>query len=647
MLTISEKEMLQQLERMNDRDSTVRRDAIESLTGIKDARVLYPLIKALQDEDHGIQQAAMDALIAFEDESAVYNVLPLLSDSRVYVRNIAREILDKIGGYGIELFGFHIKDKDEDVRKMIADILGTIKRPGASELLMEMLRDPCSNVRSSAAEGLGRIGDSSAVEPLIDLLCDEYWVAFFAAGALGQLRDKRAVKPLIRLIASTNIEVQVMAIEALSSIGGEEAVDGMLEALDSLSPETMNIVVKGIVKLTHGNIEKIIDKFGRDRFFKHLVEAREEIEEADIKGDFIQAFSIVGDAGSSACIFELLAGVETDSLDILQIAVDALKRLADEDTLIGGLKDESTTCVLIAVRVLGLLKSSKAIPSLINLFEDVDRDIKIEILFALAKIGGRESLQFLIDKLSYGEGHIRGAAAQGLGIMGAPEATESLLNRLQHEEYSNVVEEIVVALVEIGHENNIPYLYDGLASNLSSKKPCVRELVVKGLGMLGWAKAAEYVKGMLNDEDWRVRRACLETIGYLNAPELLDVLITAASDEKDEVRMLVAQMAGRYPGEKTADTLISLLTDRNSRITIKAVEGLVRLRAAKAIPYLIELASKGEPPIQKVSIWALGEFAATDAEDILKGALCNKDAEIKAAAIEAYKKLRVVNNVII
>ena len=152
MLTISERDMLEQLERMTDMDCSVRRDAISALIGVMDGRILYPLIKALQDEDHGIQQAAMDALIAFKDESAVYNVLPLLADKRAYVRNIAREILEKVGVKCTGLFRSYIHCKDKDVRKMIADILGNIPNPKAKQLLTEMLGDPCINVRSSVAE---------------------------------------------------------------------------------------------------------------------------------------------------------------------------------------------------------------------------------------------------------------------------------------------------------------------------------------------------------------------------------------------------------------------------------------------------------------------------------------------------------------
>ena len=637
MRIICEKEMLQQLDRMHEKDPCVRRDAIGVLTGVKDARTLYPLVKALQDDDPGIQQAAMDALIAFEDEAAVYQVFSLLSDSRVYVRNMAREILDKIGGYGIGLFQPHIKDKDEDVRKMIADILGSIHGPESKKMLIEMLKDPCNNVRSSAAEGLGRMGDSSVVESLIALLNDEDWVALFAAGALGRIRDRRAIRPLMRLVNSGKIDLQIAAIEAVGQIGGEEAVEGLMGAMDSADPEAIHAAVKGIVRLTHGNIEKAVNRFGAERFFNDLSDAMNnlDIEETEVKMDFMQAFSVLRMQGGSVCILRLISSFEMDNPDILQMPMDALERLGEEDTLIGALESKSNTVLLSAIRVLGLLRSVKAVPSLINLFEGVDRDVRVEVVLALGRIGGKDSSGFLMNMLSFEEGHIRAAAARGLGILSTPESAKILLNRLREEEYHDVAEEIVNAIVEIGQKNMIPHLPENLAINLSSKKPHIREAVIRGLGKLGWTRAIEHARGMLSDENWRVRKACLETLNYLNVPGLLDALVTAASDEKEEIRMFVAQLAAKYPEQESADLLISLLQDRNIRVACKAMEGLVRLRVARAIPYLIELARRDDPPTQKAAIWALGELAAF-----------HHHPEVRDAAIEAYRKLRTKDNVI-
>ena len=635
--TICEKEMLQQLDRLHEKDLSVCRDAIGALTGVKDARVLYPLIKALQDDAPGVQQAAMDALIAFEDEAAVYQVLPLLSDRRVHVRNMAREILDKIGEYGIGLFQPHVNDKDEDVRKMIADILGSIHGPESKKMLIEMLKDTCNNVRSSAAEGLGRVGDSSDVEALIGVLHDEGWVALFAARALGRIRDRRAIRPLMHLVNSGETELQIAATEAIGQIGGEEAVDGLMEVIDSADPDVAHTAVKGVVGLTHGNIGKAINRFGAGRLFNDLCDAMNDldIEDAEVKMDFIQAFSVLNVRGSSVCILRLLSSVEIDNPDIFQAAMDVLETLDEEDTLIEALESQSNTALLVAMRVLGLLGSVKAVPNLIKLFERADRNVRVEILLALGRIGGKDGSDFLTNMLSFEEGHIRAAAAQGMGIMSAPESARILLNRLRDEEYHDVAEAIVGAIVETGKKNRIPHLSENLAINLSSKKPHIREVVIKGLGKLGWTRAIEHARGMLSDENWRVRKACLETLNYLNDPGLMDVLVTAVSDEKEEIRLFVVQLVVEYPGEESVNLLLSLLQDRNARVACKAMESLVGLRAERAVPHLTEIALREDLPMQKTAIWALGELAAF-----------HHHPEVRDTATAAYRKLRSKDNVI-
>jgi HEAT repeat protein len=60
------------------------------------------------------------------------------------------------------------------------------------------LKDRDWQVRSNAAEALGKLGDARAVEPLIASLKDqEAPVQVEAAVALGKLGDMRAVQPLV------------------------------------------------------------------------------------------------------------------------------------------------------------------------------------------------------------------------------------------------------------------------------------------------------------------------------------------------------------------------------------------------------------------------------------------------------------------
>jgi HEAT repeat protein len=93
---------------------------------------------------------------------------------------------------------------------------------------------------------LGVIGDSRAVEPLIEQLERDNEVVegarIFAAESLGDIGDSRAVEPLIRVLGDkSSIPVwdederrllRREAVDALGEIGDARAVEPLIEALD-------------------------------------------------------------------------------------------------------------------------------------------------------------------------------------------------------------------------------------------------------------------------------------------------------------------------------------------------------------------------------------------------------------------------------
>ena len=641
-MTGSEQDILSFLKQISDDDSAVRCDAIRIITGIKDGRLLYPLIKSLQDDDLGVQQAAMEALIVYDDEAAVYNLLPLIADQRVAVKNLAQEILEKTGSSGLRLLHAHIHDRDEDVRKMIADIIGRLELPEAVPVLIEMLKDQNDNVRSSAIEGLGRITDPSIVDHLIDLLEQDDWITLFAVESLGRLGDRKAVQHIVKLLKSSqNIDVQYMAIDALSHIGGKESIAGLLEIIDFVKPEIMDIAVMGIVTMTQGDISSVVDEFGREEFIEHLARVADnaDVSEPENIMNILQAFMALGGSESAKEVLKLTEGIDRENLDLLNKAVEVLKVIGDENILIDSLSHENQSIRLVSIRVLGLIRSGKAIPSLAQLFGDVERDLKNEILNAMGIIGGEKALRFISERLSYDEGHIREAAADALGTLASNDAIQPLLVRLQKEEYHNVIGKVVGVLIIIGQRCKSQELAEGLLASLNSKNPSVREMVVKGLGELKWIDSSEHIYGLLNDENWRVRRACLEALSCQKNKGLIESLIIAAHDEKDEVRMIAAQLLSDYSDDLAKDELIELLDDNNDWIQLKAMEGVVRQNTPKAIPLIMRLAGNENYSIRKSAIWALGELGACESEDILRRAALEDDQEIQDTAKAAFDKL--------
>lgn len=91
-----------------------------------------------------------------------------------------------------------------------------------------------------AANLLGRIGDTRALEPLIEALDHrDISVRVQAASALGDLRDPAAVEPLLRATRDHNLDVRAEAGQALDALGTAAVVIGMSAMVRPLIAEAV------------------------------------------------------------------------------------------------------------------------------------------------------------------------------------------------------------------------------------------------------------------------------------------------------------------------------------------------------------------------------------------------------------------------
>jgi len=110
-----------------------------------------------------------------------------------------------------------LKDKEPIVRGDAAEVLGEIGDSRAVEPLIEVLKDI---VQYIAIESLRKIGEP-AVEPLIKALKNkDTLIRSGAARALGEIRDKRAVEPLTEAVKYGDMFVRSAAVGALEKIKG-------------------------------------------------------------------------------------------------------------------------------------------------------------------------------------------------------------------------------------------------------------------------------------------------------------------------------------------------------------------------------------------------------------------------------------------
>ena len=96
-----------------------------------------------------------------------------------------------------------------------------------------LINDPDSGVRRDAAYGLGKLGDSTAIGPLIEALQNDadQFVRNAAAYSLAILHDKNSVPPLIKALNNERFEIRLVVARTLGMIGDKSAVPALIEAL--------------------------------------------------------------------------------------------------------------------------------------------------------------------------------------------------------------------------------------------------------------------------------------------------------------------------------------------------------------------------------------------------------------------------------
>lgn len=199
--------------------------AIGALGEIRDNRAVEPLRGLLYSSDEDIRKVATWALGAIGDNRAVESLIKALNDSKPDVRKVAAWSLGTIKDTrAIEPLIKALNDYDE-IRKVAIWALGNIGMP-AVESLKGALSSYDTGVRERAAKALEDIG----WRPGIDRIAAQYWIAMQKWDKCVEI-GTLATEPLIRALEDPQLNIRMGAIEALAKIGDTCAVEPLINKL--------------------------------------------------------------------------------------------------------------------------------------------------------------------------------------------------------------------------------------------------------------------------------------------------------------------------------------------------------------------------------------------------------------------------------
>jgi HEAT repeat protein len=116
-----------------------------------------------------------------------------------------------------------------------------------------------------------------------------------------------------------------------------------------------------------------------------------------------------------------------------------------------------------------------------------------------------------------------------------------------------------------------------------------------------------------SEDDVRVRRTALESLGYSSRPEVITLIESAFHREDPHWQASALLAMGRSADDRWADEILNSLVNDDDRIRRAAVEAAGELSIKLARPILLKiLAEEEEGDVASAAIWSLSQIGGED-----------------------------------
>ena len=519
-------------------------------------------------------------------------------------------------------------------------------------LLKALDYEKSASLRRAAADALGELQDTQAVEPLLAAMDDsEVEVRQAAIKALGRIGDLRAVVPLLGALESKVMPLRSAAADALESIGGDPAVQARC----------------AIVKQDWPRVES----FGPQAVEPLIAALRDG--EADTRR---MAVEILGRVGDRKAVEPLCATLRDSHWAVRQAAVRALAALGDSkavEPLCVALEDSDSTVRRATVAALVGLGDPRAVEPLCAALRDSDGAVRQAAVAALVGLGDKRTVGPLVSVLKADDPDNRRSAAETLVRIGVPDdpVVQSLIAvAMHHWEEAVALGPVTVvpliaslqgedtatrmgackALIQIG-EPAMPSLIEALAHS----NPVVRRAAADCIRQIGLPEDPETCALIaVVSEDWSGAVAlgqvalaplvaALRSSDRLETQQKIVVALTQMGAPATEALCLAIDKPGLTPPVVEALDAIGWQPDDSSAAAFYwAHKGewikCIALKAT-ALPALVRVLREQDSERVRGAAAALAELGSEDALDALIGALQRSSGDTRAAILTSMKAI--------
>lgn len=530
-----------------------------------------------------------------------------------------------------------IKTFSAPVKKRIAAIreAGDKKMVEAVPALIEALYEPDQNVSIAATESLGMIGDTRAIEPLLEI-------------------SRRSDVALMKAVTADGEK-------NLRSDSSETATE---ENIDASPYKFKEMVVFKIDQLPVEYFQPDGSPLPRKELvIRGLKDNSQQMRQMAAKA----AIGLDSDEIVEPLIDALSNSYEVES--VRYMAAEALGGMQNDrsiECLLVALKDENVAVRYSAAAALSGRKDERIIRALIEAVNDPDRFVKASVAYALGTTGEPEALQALFTCAADENEVVRFSAAKAIagfpldevlaGLEQFPVASEReaclvkvevlaqvkddramrTLRELLHHPDSEVSYKASLALM--GYDNT-----DILEELIAASKRLDEELysLAKNNAELTkiFAKSATQVSEPVIPED--PQGPPVKALSEIkNLPPNLEKLRKSLMDSSPNIRGSAANTLGDFQGEEAVLLLAAAGKDANEFVRASAISSLGKIASQEAIVQVTRYEKDGSEEVRYAVVKALSNSQLESAQECLaRMAKNDRSKNVKRAARLALEKL--------
>lgn len=254
-----------------------RRSMVESLLNEELGEDLIKILSNyLNDENKGVRDALSTTLSFNGDKHIPHYIAPYISSPNIAVRNLAGEILLKIGVQAITAICDYLKtcDNPDDI-KFLIDIIGLIGDEKPVDCILKFLeKSENENVILSCIEALGNLKSDRAVSKLIEYYEKNELYKATIIEALGKMNARDTLAFLLNKYQNEDDYTKIVILESLGSLGDEKVFYFLLSELQKVKGQLLYSAVSSIRNIKDKyNLEIPFDENTRRAIMTVLIEA--------------------------------------------------------------------------------------------------------------------------------------------------------------------------------------------------------------------------------------------------------------------------------------------------------------------------------------------------------------------------------------